>query len=115
MAHIGRKFTTSRYFNREQPRLRMELPAFFRKVGDKDFVDCKIIDIGVKGVGVDLKTSVMVDDAAEIKFTLQGVEMKFFCKVIYVLGKFVGLSFNQIEPKEALCIQKFVYENFFKV
>ena len=112
-SEISKNFSEVRFTNRKQPRLKVDIPGFLLKSGDEFRNKCNIINIGVLGLGLEYKGVLVRGDLVEVEFILNGVKLNFRCKVAHISGKFLGLTFQDINQEETTFIRDIVHANFF--
>lgn len=75
--------------------------------------ECRILDIGTGGLGIETKTLLYPGDKIIIRFWLEENNFELPCVVSRVSGKNAGVVFENISEEIIAKIQNYIHKNFF--
>ena len=99
---------------RQEPRLIVDLPAQYKLDKSPNYAECCVVDISAVGLGVEIKSFLVEGDKVKLKFPLGNRDIEISCIVKYVLGKTIGLQYQNMEENEVEFIRDYVNKGFFE-
>lgn len=97
---------------RKKARAQVNLPADFQILGHHEFLPCSLADIGSGGLALITRSSLYIGDKLKVRFKIAESPFEGQCVVVRVVGKAVGVQFENLSPADEDRLQDFIHRVF---
>jgi len=97
---------------RKKARRSVNVPAECQIVGHSDFMPCTLTDVGAGGLSLVTRSSLYVGDKVNVRFKMGETNFDSEGAVVRVLGKAVGIQFENLAETDLDRLQDFIHRAF---